>query len=271
VEGIFRSELSMGFEKWGIKNPQGGMNMHLGIRSNICNYIRRRDAKYMHLFGMMVLVFIVFLTGCSHSTHQDTFNSSNSLSLSTPTTGTLNTENKIESSSKVTGDSSSITLTGSNFPDWFMNDLKLASVVKFPTKADEYSLNQDMGGKINYADRIKSFDFWNVTGINGQLWVAGYTGTKTVSAYLTYAGPIDMKEVFQTVTNAPNENNFDWGSLTPVLMFESDKITFVSTMSWDRGNGIWIVFAPDQVIIKSNHHAVDMYEVITVPGIRIPT
>lgn len=234
--------------------------MHFGVW---CNYIRRLAAKYGLFSGTIMLVVLVFLAGCSPSTHQNTSNSSKAVGPSTPSSSTESAGSDIENN---TNDSSSITLTGRNFPDWFMNDLKLASEVKFPTKADEY-LNQDMDGQINYANRIKSFDFWKVTGIDGQLWVAGYTGTKTVSAYSSY---VNMIEYYQRVTNASNENNLNWGSLTPVLMFESDKTTFVSVMSWYMGNARWIAFAPDKVIIKSNHAAVDMYEVINVPGIKIP-
>lgn len=77
-----------------------------------------------------------------------------------------------------------------------------------------------------------------------------------------------MKELYQMVKN-PSKDNYDyWGSLTPVLLFESDKINFVPAMSWDRANAIWIAFAPDQVIIKCNHAGVDTYEVFNVPGIK---
>lgn len=62
-----------------------------------------------------------------------------------------------------------------------MDDLKLASDVKFPTKEDGYAWNQNMCDiQNNYIGQIKSFNFWKVTGINGQLWIAGYTGIKLI-------------------------------------------------------------------------------------------
>lgn len=192
--------------------------------------------------------------------------------LSKPNASALSLDNKIQSSTIDNGnsDSSSIRLTGSNLPDWFMNDLKLASEVNFPTIEDGYAWNRNMSDiQNNYFNRIKGLNYW--LGNNGQLWIGGYTGTKTVSSYSTYAGPFNMKEVYQMAKNPSNDNNDYWGSLTPVLLFESDKMNFVPVMSWDRANSIWIAFAPDQVIIKSSHAAVDTYEVYNVPGIKIPT
>jgi hypothetical protein len=163
-------------------------------------------------------------------------------------------------------------MTGSNFPNWLVSDLKLALDVQFPATADGYSWNHNISEATNnYINQIKGFDFWKVTGIQSQMWIAGYTGKETVSSYSTYAGPFDMKEVYQQVEHPDQDKNYYWGSLTPVVFFESDKITFIPAMSWDRGNTSWIAFAPGQVIIKSSHAAVDAYEVFNVPGIVIPT
>ncbi len=202
---------------------------------SMVNYIRRLAAKYRYFFGAIVLVIILFIAGCSPSTYKNTSDSSKSVSSSISSANKLSTENKTESSSEKneTSDSFSIRLTGSNFPDWFMNDLRVASDIKFPTQEDGYAWNQNMSNiQNNYANRIESFKYLE----DGQLWIAGYAGTKTVSGYSTYAGPLDMKKVYQTVVNASKDKNDDWGSLTPVLLFESDKTNFVPAMSWDWGN-----------------------------------
>lgn len=73
-------------------------------------YIRRQASNYRFFPRAMVLVILLYIAGCSPSTHQNTTNSSKTVSPFIPSASALSTENKIESSSKdnETRDSSSI-------------------------------------------------------------------------------------------------------------------------------------------------------------------
>lgn len=236
------------------------------------HHCRSRLGGYRGVYstGLMILIAVLVLTaGCSPQARPNTPGTTNAdKSVSPPAAGTPEAANNGNPSS-ASDTSSSVRLTAGNLPDWFTNDLKLASNVKFPSRCDGYAWNRNMSDITNnYIERIKDFDFWQVTGIHGQLWIAGYTGATIASSYSTYAGPFDMKNAYQQMKSGSSD--YYWGSLTPVLFFESNKITFVPAVSWDRANAIWIAFAPGQVIIKSNHDGVDLYEVFNVPGIVIP-
>lgn len=219
---------------------------------------RSEETLMKRILGIVTL-FVIVLTGCSTIVHP---NSSNTPSSQNKVNSSTVSEKTVPSSSQTEID---------KFPDWFLQDLQMASSVHFPISASTYALNWNTFWGANMPVNIEGNKNIDVFEVTKKVWMAGYTGNKSESGYSYYWGTFDMKAFYERAKNSPQ--SLLPSPLTPIYMLGSDSGVgvLVPAISIELGNGGFLAFAPNQVITKSDHAGEDQYVVYPVQGIKIPS
>jgi hypothetical protein len=157
-------------------------------------------------------------------------------------------------------------LADGKFPDWFLQDLRIASRVSFPIEAAGYGLDLDEPG---YEKPPSGVTAGYQLGVMGQVWVGENAGSVGESSYSSYAGPIDMKSICERAESGPQ--GLSGASLSWIYVLEdhNGEGMFEAAVLCSLDNARYLAFAPGQVIIGSDHAARDEYDIYPVSGISI--
>lgn len=157
-------------------------------------------------------------------------------------------------------------------PTWLVNDLKIASQVKFPILVRTYALNEDetlhntpKGFGVYANDVIKRLK---------NVWIGELEGTKSLHDYSYVFGLDFMKSLYHRSIS----NEIGILKTTPILVMEYNTDPdwgngggyFMPAVSIDKENGLFLAFAPNQVITSYEQDGVFSYTVFPIKGIKLP-
>lgn len=104
-----------------------------------------------------------------------------------------------------------------------------------------------------------------------RLWIGGYTGLKRVENFTTYAGPFNLQKFYR---QAKDYGTYPCDRVSAVYMLQSGPhsggvAVLAPAFSIDLGNGEFLAFARNQVILKMSHAGADEYVVYPVQGVTL--
>lgn len=178
---------------------------------------------------------------------------------------TLNKSKSAAASGNSTSSAQPLQPICGQYPTWLLKDLRLAANIHFPLEAQTYALNW------NGPASISSFSV-PIFEETKRLWIGGYTGLKRVENYTTYAGTFDMQAFYR---QAKDDSTYPCDHISTVYMLQSGPhsggvAVLVPAFSIDLGNGEFMAFARNQVILKMSHAGADQYVVYPVQGVTLP-